>query len=513
MPLAPWNPSSAAARTVAAVRLVVVTALAVVAITISVKSLAWPIGGDGPFLLYVGWLFSHLHLVPYRDVFLVNLPGAMYPYAAVGSIFGFTEWGGRAGDLVFLASLMGLSIAGLRRYGWMPGVLAGSMFALVYLEAYALERELLVTIGMAAALAAVTGESLGSRRAALAGFAIGCACVIRPPAGLVLPAFLWYVGHRLRGGARLRAWAWLLAGAGVPALLTAGWLVATGAWAPFIELVTDYWPRYLLIDRTYHQRDPAGRIWSLVTMTLSARRHQFWIAAVAGVAAVTVWGWRRLSGPRGAHVRLLLLVALALAVYVPVSGRLLGYRTLPLRYVLLQLAALAATGPWLWRATLREAAGVMLVLAVVGAAIRVPVDWLAGSMGTRIERRGFLGRKIARDLCPRLRPGDTVQPLDWAEGTQHALLICQAPPATSFIFDFMLYQDTGSAYIQGLRRQFMRELADDAPRFVLEIKPEFRMLVSDVPADHAFPALTSYLADRYRVAADRGAYRIYERRE
>ncbi|MGE3277482.1 MAG: hypothetical protein AB7O67_20385 [Vicinamibacterales bacterium] len=493
----------------ASIRLALTAGLALLAAIVAVASLTWPIGGDGPFLLYVGWLFSHLGLVPYRDIFLVNVPGALYPYAWIGQVFGFSEWGGRAGDLALLAMLALVNLAALRRFGWLPGVLAAALFVLVYLEFYAVERELLVALLLTAACAAVAGERPSLTAIAAAGLAIGAAACVRPPAALVGPAFLWYLAD---GEGRTRRWAVLVGAAALPALATLAWLWAVGALGPFFTVVTDYWPRYLLIDRTYHQRSVVDRLWSLATTTLASDRHRFWIVLVVAATVVLAAGWRRLDGPRGRYVRLLLLVAVALAIYPLVSGRLLGYRTLPLRLVVLQLVALATCGGSLFRASLREAAGVALLLVVVGVGIRLPEDWLAGWEGTRIETRGFLGRDIAADLCPLLRPGGRVQPLDWAEGTQHAMLICRARPATRFIFDYMLYQDTASDFTRDLRREFLAELTAAAPRLVVALTPAARLLVEDERSDWDFSAFDTYLATHYTVAVSRGAYTIYERR-
>lgn len=103
-----------------------------------------------------------------------------------------------------------------------------------------------------------------------------------------------------------------------------------------------------------------------------------------------------------------------------------------------------------------------------------------------------------------------MQPLDWAGGAVHALLLSKARLATRFIYDFHFYHHVSNPYIQNLRREFVRDLEMRRPRFVVEIVGEDKPWVSGTDTTREFPALRSLLARDYRTACQGNGYVIYE---
>jgi hypothetical protein len=58
--------------------------------------------------------------------------------------------------------------------------------------------------------------------------------------------------------------------------------------------------------------------------------------------------------------------------------------------------------------------------------------------------------EIASFLERKLKPGDTVQPLDWTGGTLLAMLESHACIATPYVFDFYFYHQTACKTSQKL---------------------------------------------------------------
>ena len=81
--------------------------------------------------------------------------------------------------------------------------------------------------------------------------------------------------------------------------------------------------------------------------------------------------------------------------------------------------------------------------------------------------------EIAAFLRADLKPGDTVQPLDWTDGAVHAMLISEAQIATRFVYAFSFYHHISSRYIKDLRREFIAALHRAKPRFIIKMENGF----------------------------------------
>jgi hypothetical protein len=132
----------------------------------------------------------------------------------------------------------------------------------------------------------------------------------------------------------------------------------------------------------------------------------------------------------------------------------------------------------------------------------VPVDT---PLRSRVE-------EIASYLEAHLRPGDTVQPLDWTGGAVHAMLIARARLATPFVYDFHFYHHVSTPYVQELRRRFMARLEAAPPRFVIRIETR-KPWVQGEDTTRDFSALQHFLAARYAVGLAGDGYDVLVRRE
>jgi hypothetical protein len=117
---------------------------------------------------------------------------------------------------------------------------------------------------------------------------------------------------------------------------------------------------------------------------------------------------------------------------------------------------------------------------------------------------------LARDLGPRVAPGDTVQVLDVTAGGVHALLRLGVREPTRFIYDFHFFHDVADPRIQALRAEFVAGLERRRPAAVVVMRetwprPGYERL-------DAFPSLRDLLARDYVLAVDGDGYRIYAKR-
>ncbi len=155
----------------------------------------------------------------------------------------------------------------------------------------------------------------------------------------------------------------------------------------------------------------------------------------------------------------------------------------------------------------------MLVLAVL-ITIRPPAIFLnqVSGRGANIPKDGRVDA-IASYLKTHLRPGDTVQPLDWTGGAVHAMLIARAVPATRFIYDIHFYHSISDPCIQGLREEFVSRMTASRPRFVVEIVGPCKPWVSGPDTTRSFPALERLMRSTYTPVQRGNGYIIYRIRQ
>jgi hypothetical protein len=116
--------------------------------------------------------------------------------------------------------------------------------------------------------------------------------------------------------------------------------------------------------------------------------------------------------------------------------------------------------------------------------------------------------EIAAFLQNHLEPGDTVQPLDWTGGILGGMLKSQAKIATPFVYDFYFYHHVSSDYIQGLRKEFIRDLERSNPRFIIQIA-RHGSPVSGEDTTRKFAELNTLLNENYRIVVEGNGYLIY----
>jgi hypothetical protein len=105
--------------------------------------------------------------------------------------------------------------------------------------------------------------------------------------------------------------------------------------------------------------------------------------------------------------------------------------------------------------------------------------------------------EVASYLRARLKPSDSVQPLDWTGGVVGGMLDVRAKLATSFLYDFPFYHSVSNPYIQGLRKRFILELGAARPAYIVERLGEQKPWPSGPDTTRNFSELQHFIAKNY----------------
>lgn len=510
---------------------IVWTALAGLLALRAYVSLGWRMEHDTPLLHYAAFLMDRYDRVPYRDFFETSMPGTFGFHCLVGRLFGYGDLAFRGVDLALLALLLTLVYAFVSRFGRAAGAWSAVVFGLVYLSrgpAMSLQRDYLGALPIALALLCIPAsrKAVGPLRFAAIGLLFGVAALVKPHLAIGLPLVFatllalrrdsgpGTLGDLLRLGAASGA-AFL-----APVLVALAWLAWHSALAPFGFLVFRYLPLHVDLTGGFEVLPSDERTLYLLESTL--RFGGYGPLLLAGL-----FGVRRALGATGRPRELalsalcLLGLLLAYAVYPVPAGKFWAYHYMPFAFCASLAAGLCmAATPVPAGRGLAAHAGRALTPAALLVALSLQVNLPDLAVRTlsvpdpdRVVHRPKGGRvdALARWLEARLGPGDTVQPLDWTGGAIHAMLLARAELATRFLYDYHFHHHTWSPVIQELRREFIRELRQAAPRFVIEV--EGRPSRRGVRTSRRFEELRRILARDY-APADRGeGYVIYERVE
>jgi hypothetical protein len=467
------------------------------------RSRSWPLVHDAPLMHYVAWRIGQ-GAVPYRDVFDMNFPGAYLLHLLVITTLGAGDVAWRVFDLGWLA-LTGALLVGLAAPWGMTSALGAALgFALYHLAGGAWQagqRDFLLcaflltgALGVARWMERARGGDGDGRRAlAAGGLALGAAVTIKPHAAalaLALGLVVLVTAARTKRGAVAAPAVFAGAALVVPAAVVA-WLGAAGALPAWRAIVFDYLlPLYSRLGRS------AG--WTVY-------RPGAWLALGAGVLlslgsalAGGRWGPRHLVATLGALYGVLHFVA---------QAKGWEYHLYPLA-AFATLLLFAEVGPALRHAR-GPAAMALLACAVAAAALLASKAAEASAAGWERDKAA-LARRLAGELAPRLRPGDTVQVLDTTGGGIHALLRLRVREPTRFLYDFHFFHDVGHPAIEALRAELIRDLDAQPPRLIVLFERGWP--AGGYERLDAFVALRERLA-RYDLVRPGPDYRIYAQRD
>jgi hypothetical protein len=485
---------------------------AVVLLLTACSSLHWRYVRDSPLMIYTGFLVAG-GAVPYRDFFDMNMPGTYFIMWAFGRVFGWNDLGFRIFDLLCLASISASTFLWMRPTGRLPAFAASVAFPLWYLlrgPSLSLQREYIALVPFTAMLAIATSDTAfkPGLRALVSGLLAGVAFLIKPHFLLLsLPILIVLLQHGATSPGVRRRFTALVGGISIPLGAAFLYLLCTGSLEPFMDMAVNYWPLYTHMTGTHTPISGVPRLLYIVNSTWKGVTTAYTPMAVVGLVVL-------IRDPRQRRYSWMMSgLLIAAAIYPAMAGQFWGYHWIPFYYILFCAASLAARPVEGWGIGGIAPAVVVLFL----------LFWLSShSIGALVSSqqggggddppKGGVPDEIGRFLRSHLRPGDTVQPLDWTGGAVHGMLMARAPLATRFMYDFHFYHHINSPYVARLRREFMNELGVRQPRFIIQVF-EDKPWPAGTNTTREFPDLQAFLERRYTTAQQGGTYRILERRD
>ena len=494
----------------------------------------WRYYHDAPIFFYVSLLIDKFGVIPYRDLYEVNLPGTYAAAWIIGSLTGYSESAVRILDYILVAVMIGLGGLWMRKLNPWAGVMGGIAWALMYFAqgpTAMMQREYLMLLPILCGLAAYTNIPAGRPfgRLFLTGLFMGMAAAIKPQGFIgILPVVLmeWHaaktesdpVQKKVRAAALRRTLLWLGLGFLTPLAGVFLYLAVNGALPQFTEILFRYLPLFAQMNM-YHQAVSGVRRWySLILDFVKLGGYGVWIAPA-------LWGMYHLQHSpdvlpeKKRHGLLLLWSVIAFSIYPAFSGQFFPQHWFLFAFLLFQAAFLSlAVKVDVRSIPFRTAPAVLMTLASLTLIRPDTLDnlWL---LGVRHELPAANNPKegrvdeIAAFLEANLQPGDTVQPVDWVGGAVHAMLKVRVNIATPFIYDEYFYHNVNDPFIQELRMRFVQALERARPRFIIEVYDDGPYAEPTGPnTSREFPEFRTFLAEYYSVVQEGQGYRIYELR-
>lgn len=481
-----------------------VWASVVAAVGCGLVSLTWKMVQDTPVMLYQAKLMEAHGMMPYRDFFCINMPGALWVYEGMLRVCGVSD---------VALHLVNLAIVGLiacficlalpRRQRFSGGLLAAALGALrIYSgESYfILQRELLALVPLAAAAFVGLRRPLpGFFNDGVLGFLVAALVLIKPQFvlfGLPVLALIWLDSESWRK----RIGALVAAGLTFSVILGACgfWLYRNGAFPRLAETLT-YWTLYGQMTQNFTFLAAAERLLVILRLTL-----KMIFSPYTAVALVTlVVGWRQRVLERREVIVWGGMPAVALLI-LAIGGQFWGYHKLPFFFFSLVAASrlIVCRGAVRWLATLMAAAWILF------SGQRV---WRETSQPSLGRLKQGVAAEFTRYLRDNLRPGERVQPMDWTYAALHAMLLVDAPPATRFLEYSYFLHSVSHPLIIGFRQEFMAQLEAHPPAVILEACAQD--WPNGIDTEERFVAFEAWRDANYQVAEESAAYRIWRRNE
>jgi hypothetical protein len=493
---------------------IVLVLLAALLATQSVFSLQWPIAHDAAPLLYEAFLMQNGQ-VPYKDFFDFQMPGSFIAYYVLGIISNFGLLRLRILDLAILAAISIITYFALKRFSKPTAFAAILLFGLKYLQggpALSLQREYLILIFISLSIWIGVTDSQTFLKRLMLGLLYGMAAILKPHAALGLVPFLLFdiADLRQRREFSLTSLAKQIIlptaiGFAIPVSLITLYLTITNSLFPFLDIALNYWSLYSQINGEMAVTSSAERTAYLL--------NQAWRLGGSGLWLIPAAFGIYLNQNRQTY--LLASLALIYALYPILTGQFFPYHYIPFIYTIILVASLTLTtfhSPLSTHSSFIFHLSSIILLTTVLITVKPSQTFLRQLEGKDIAIAADRAAQISTFLEKNLEPGDEVQPLDWTGGTLLAMLETRAPIATSYVFDFYFYHHVSNPYIQSLRTDFMTQLQESKPRFVIEVISIDKPWVSGEDTSRDFPELRAFLDANYSITMEREDYIIYERR-
>ena len=492
------------------------------------NSLHWRLELDTPILQYSAFLIDRFDLVPYRDFFETSMPGTFAFHALVGTLFGYSDLAFHVVDLVLLLVFLLCAAVFMSRFGWLTAAWGVVLFALVYFgkgQTMTLQRDYLGLFPLVFALLLIpttTDRPVHWWRFALTGFLFGLASLVKPHLAIGLPAFwgILYLFHRQSGATKIKPFlqSALLSAAGfiIPIAAAMLWLAQNAALRPFLEILFEHIPLYSSLNGAHVSLTPAERIHYLLLMSPRLGNYPGFALCLAYVVFI-VFRLKLFQRPQRLTIFFLAVTSALYALYPILAGKFWSYHYMPFSFFICLSTGLCffiASTPTTGNQILIKIIPLLLLITASIVELKIPVSVTTALADARSGYTAHApkdGRvdELASWLTGNLAPGDTIQPLDWTGGSVHAMLLSEARLATHFLYDYPFYIHVSSDYTRLLRQQFIRQLGESRPRFIIEVTTH-KPWVSGVDTTREFPELSHILEENYAVVHSGDGYQVYQ---
>ncbi len=494
---------------------IVLVLLAALLLTQAAFSLQWPIAHDEAPLFYEAFLMQN-GKIPYKDFFDFQMPGSFFAYYVLGTGSNFGPLRIRIFDIVILAAISIITYFAMRRFGKFTAIAAPILFTLKYLQGgpnLSLQREYIILIFISLSIWIGVTDSLNFRKRLMLGLLYGLAATLKPHAALGLLPFLLFdiADLRQRREFSLPSLAKQIIlpvaiGFAIPVLLVILYLTFTQSLSPLIDIILNYVPLYTQINGEMAITPSAERTAYLLNQLWRLGGSALWLIP-AGIGIYL---------HRNRQTYLLASLAAIYAIYPALTGQFFPYHYIPFIYTIILVASLSLSSNYQLPITNPPSfifpLSSFILLATILITVKPSQTFLRQIQGKDIVIAADRAAQISAFLEKNLEPGDQVQPLDWTGGSLLAMLENRAPIATSYVFDFYFYHHISNLYIQSLRADFMTQLSETKPRFIIEVTAIDKPWVSGEDTSRDFPELRAFLNEYYSVTMEKEDYIIYERR-
>jgi len=472
-------------------------------ILLIVKSWDWPLIWDAARVHYVCWRILE-GCAPYRDIFDVDFPGTYFFQLFVMKVLGKGNLGWRIFDISCLIVINIFIIIYCRPYGKLPSLLGAALFSSFHLyngPLYAGQRDYYMTTFIIAGIylaARYFENNLNLYFLSSSGLVLGAAPTIKPHAGIYLLFVLFLIlVFSYRSG--YRWWAhgilFVICASVFPGVIFF-WLWSIGGLDSFFEIVFKY------LIPFYSQFKYHSISYALFQRFLKVPLI-FEILIICGLGIVDLIIQEKVQ------IRRLLLIGGVLCGFIlyVAQGRN-DYQLYP-AILFLFLCAVSLID------TLRIKYSPRIYILTLAVVLHLSIGFGYRSIKSFIAEpphhfKGFqCTEDLILDLQGRVSPSENVQVIDFMSGAIQALYTLHYRQATKFIYDFHFFHNSAHPYIKKLREEFLTELKQKPPIFIIVAKNSWP--ASGYERLQDFPELVEWIHSNYFLETERECYRLYKK--
>jgi hypothetical protein len=479
---------------------------------------------------YVAFLIDKHGFIPYKDIFDTDMVGTLLFHLAIGRLLGYGDLAFRIVDISYLLILLVVTWFIMKPFGKVVALTSILLFGIFYLgcgEGMSLQRDYIGIFPIAMAILLAT-KQFGPNKAGYKAFAIGAlfalSASIKPHLVIGLPFTIIYafdneIHYDFKGKGSIDFWYLFrfssLAVLGFMLFLSLPflWLWNKGGISYFWEMFSRYLPLHLHLD-VEHQTISGVKRWIYLVKSYRQLGNMKIFLMPISLGLYLVFSELAKNNAKIKLAYLLTALLFLYSIYPVFAGQFWDYHWVPFIYFCSLLASfiLLPTSSVSYPSSRRIIPLIVFALFLFFYPFNFTSNFVAQALGKPLkplhERRVD---EIADFLKKHLGPNDKVQPLDWAGGAIHGMLIAKAVVATPYIHDYHFYHHVSDPYIQDIRKRFIKHLKGNPPKYIIIYDMTLKNRVQGKDTTTEFPELTIFIDKNYKNVYDGNGFKILER--